>query len=136
MAEAAGFVMAALPLIVEGLRIYLKGIESIKKWWKYAKTLKHLIRKMQMERMKFENTCTELLYDLVGEADLANLLQNPGGHYWQEPSLQVSLRKRLGTSFNVYLEAVTDMTEIVDEFKGKLGLDGNGLVSQSPHYKP
>ncbi|MCJ1423360.1 hypothetical protein MMC29_001243 [Sticta canariensis] len=115
--------MAALPLVIEGLRLYFNGIERIKIWWRYAKVLKHLIRKLEMEKMKFENTCTELLYDLVGERELELLLENPGGHRWRQKCLQARLRGRLGPSFNVFLEAVVDMSEIVKSFKEKLDLD-------------
>lgn len=131
MAEVAGFVMAALPLVIEGLRLYFNGIETIKKWWRYAKVLKHLIRKLEMEKTKFENTCTELLYDLVGERELELLLENPGGYRWREKSLQARLRGRLGPSFNVFLEAVIDMSETVKVFTEKLDLGDDGKVRKS-----
>lgn len=54
--------MAALPLVVEGLRLYVKGIDTIKRWWKYAKVLKHLIRKLEMEKAK-----SRIRMDFVGE---------------------------------------------------------------------
>lgn len=136
MAEVAGIVMAALPLVVEGLRLYVKGIETIKRWWKYAKVLKHLIRKLEMEKAKFENTCTELLYNLVGERELEILLGNPGGCSWREKSLQASLRGRLGPSFNVFLEAVMDLSDTVKEFTEKLDLGDDGKVRKSQQKKP
>lgn len=136
MAEVAGFVMAALPLVIEGLRLYVKGIETIKKWWRYAKVLKHLIRRLEMEKMKFENTCTELLYDLVGEREFELLLENPGGHRWREKGLEASLRRRLGPSFNVFLEAVMDMSETVNGFTEKLDLGDDGKVRKSEQRRP
>ena len=120
--------MAALPLIIEGLRLYFNGIERIKIWWRYAKVLKHLIRKLEMEKMKFENTCTELLYDLVGERELKLLLDNPGGHRWRQKWLQARLWGRLGPSFDVFLEAIEDMSEIVKSFTEKLDLGDDGKV--------
>lgn len=132
MAEAAGLVLAALPLLVEGLRFYLKGIESIKKYWQYAKALKRLIRKFQVEQRKFGNTCTELLVGLVDDIELGYLLEQPGGVKWQEKSLQLSLRARLGASYQVFFDAVTDMTEATEEFEEKLELDQDHKVSKIP----
>ena len=129
MAEIAGIVLAALPLIIEGLRGYLKGIESIKKWWQYAKALKRLIRKFQVEQRKLVNTCTELLEGLVDDTKLTSLLEEPGGANWQDRSLQLSLRRRLGGSYQVFFDAVTEMTEIVEEFEEKLELDEHHRVS-------
>ena len=131
MAEAAGFVLAALPLLVEGLRCYLKGIESIKKYWQYTKVLKRLIRKFQVEQRKFGNTCEELLVGLVDDTELSDLLEKPGGAKWQEKGLQLSLRVRLGESYQVFFDAVTDMTEVTEEFEEKLELDQDHKVSKN-----
>lgn len=136
MAEVVGFVMAVLPLVVEGLRLYVNGIETIKKWWRYAKVLQHLIRKLEIEKAKFENTCTELLYNLVGEREFELLLKNPGGDCWRQKSLQASLQRRLGPSFKVFLQAVMDMSETVEEFAEKLDLGDNGQVRKSERKRP
>ncbi|KAL8791921.1 MAG: hypothetical protein Q9195_005497 [Heterodermia aff. obscurata] len=134
MAEAAGFVLAALPLLVEGLRAYLKGIESIKKYWQHTKILKRLIRKFQVEEKKLENTCTELLVGLVDDIELGELLEQPGGKKWQEKGLQLSLRRRLGASYQVFFDAVTDMTEVTEEFVERLELDHNHRVRFTPYH--
>ncbi len=129
--ETAGLVLAVFPLVVEGLKTYLKGVESIKRWWKYVSVLKHLIRLLRMEEAKFSNTCTELLHDLVGAPQLALLLEKPGGWRWRDADLQIKLRQRLGRGFHAYLEVVTDMTDILEEFRRKLELDVNDKVCQS-----
>ena len=134
MAEAAGFVLAALPLLVEGLRGYLKGIESIKKYWQHTKILKRLIRKFQVEERKLGNTCTELLVGLVNDLELGELLEQPGGAKWQEKGLQISLRRRLGASYQVFFDAVTEMTEVTEEFVERLELDQNYRVRVTLYY--
>lgn len=134
MAEAAGFVLAALPLLVEGLWGYLKGIESIKKYWQHTKILKRLIRKFQVEERKLGNTCTELLVGLVNDAELGELLEQPGGEKWQAKGLQLSLRRRLGASYQVFFDAVTDMTEVTEEFVERLELDQNHRVRFTPYH--
>jgi hypothetical protein len=127
--ETAGLVLAVFPIVVEGLKGYVDGIETIKRYWKYAAQLKHLIRILRMEEAKFSNTCTELLHDLVAAPELALLLEKPGSWRWRDAELQIKLRARLGRGLHAYLEAVTDMTDILDEFRRKLELDSNDRVS-------
>ena len=132
MAEAAGFVLAALPLLVEGLRGYLKGIESIKKYWRHTRILKRLIRGFDTEQQKFNGICTKLLTGLVDDAELGELLEQPGGAKWQERELQSSLQRRLDGSYQVFFDTVTDMTEVTKEFVERLELDHNHKVRIYP----
>ena len=127
--EVAGLLLGVFPLVIEGLKFYLEGIQTIKKWWKYTSVIKHLIRRLRTEETKFYNTCTELLHDLVTAPVLALLLEKPGGFYWKDADLQIKLRQRLGRSFNSYLEAVTDMTNVLDEFKDMLELGDDNKVT-------
>ena len=117
MAEAAGFVLAALPLIIEGFRAYAEGIETIKKWWRYRTLLQHIVRRLEVEQVKLYNTCTNLLQDLVDDDTLHLLLENPGGFRWREESLRTSLKLRLGNSFHVFLDTMNDMKEVVELLK-------------------
>ena len=82
-----------------------------------------------MEQRKLVNTCTELSEGLVDDTKLTSLLEEPGGANWQDKSLQLSLRRRLGGSYQVFFDAVTEMTEIVEEFEDKLELDEHHMVS-------
>lgn len=97
--EIAGLVLATLPIAVEGLRFYLKGLQSIKRWWRYASAVRELLRALEMEKVKFEELCEELLYDLVDAPNLDILLQAPGGPEWQRPQLESALKNHLGRAF-------------------------------------
>ena len=125
--EAAGLALASFPLIIEGLKIYLAGLETIRRWRHYVKTLGDLVRRVSMERRKFKNTCTELLWDLVGADELESLLESPGVSGWKD--VQASLRERLEHSFDDFLKAVIDMAERLNDLKEKLELNDNGKVS-------
>ncbi|KAI9740454.1 MAG: hypothetical protein M1834_005034 [Cirrosporium novae-zelandiae] len=126
MAETAGLVLGVFPLVIEGVKQYLEGVRTIKRWWKYASVLNHLLRILKREKAIFENTCDLLLCDLVPASVLNDLLQQPGGDLWKNDSLQAKLQHRLGRGFDTYLDAVTDMAEILDSFKAKLDLNENG----------
>ena len=57
MAEAAGVVLAVLPLLVKSLSLYLDGTHQVKELWRWKSNLKEMIRKLKMEQVIFQNTC-------------------------------------------------------------------------------
>lgn len=129
--EAAGFVLAAIPLVISALEHYAEGVETIQKWWRYQKELSSLRRVLGAEYDRFLNTCEELLAGIVPDAALAALLDDPGGTGWKDPDIERKLKARLRKSFNSYLETVTDLNEVVNILKEKLELGDDGKVSLS-----
>lgn len=132
--ETAGLVLAIFPLAIEGLKFYLKGLESIKRWWRYAAAVRQLLRALTMEKVKFEESCEDVLCDLVTSQDLERLLEAPGGAEWQHVDLQSALRTRLGRTFDVFMTAVADMKAALECFKEKLDLDWESGVSFHLHH--
>ena len=124
--EAAGFVLAAIPLVISALEHYAEGVETIQKWWRYQKELSSLKRVLGAEYDRYLNTCEELLAGIVPDAELAALLDSPGGVGWKNPDIERKLKARLRKSFTSYLDTVTDLNNIVEQLKTKLELDPNG----------
>ena len=133
--ETAGLVLAIFPVAVEGLRFYLRGLESVKRWWRYARAMRDLLRALEMEKVKFEVSCEEILYEIVDTQDLDRLLQAPGGPEWQRPDLQSALENCLGRSLKVYMAAIAEMRATLEIFTHKLDLHGGSKVSRSSAYK-
>ena len=132
MAEAAGFVLAAFPIVVEGLRIYVNGIRTIKKLGSYRKDLEEVIRMIDMENEKLDVTLRSLLRDLVDESMLETLLDTPRISRWNDDDLQDSLRTLLGEkSLEVFSRGMRSMNEALIEFKVILDLDANNRVRRS-----
>ena len=128
MAEAVGFVLAAFPLVIEGLHAYVRGIELMEKWRGYRQALQRIIQALGMEEATFKNTCTRLLYDCVDFLQASTLVIVPGGDYWQDETIQDSLRSLLGSSFDVFSYAVESLTNSFEKLKEELGLDANYKV--------
>jgi len=126
--EAAGFVLAAFPIVIEGLKFYLKGLETIKGLWRYHLLIQPLILGIEMEEVKFRNSLEALLEDLIMAGELESTLENP--NLFSREDIQSSLRERLGPSFEVFLATVADMTSRLEELKVRLGLNGDGRVSK------
>ena len=130
MAEAAGLVLGAFPLVVGALQLYIKGIKAIKKWSKYAKLLGRIVRALITEKGLFENSLLRLLYDCADFIDIEDLLREPAAEMWREESLQDSFRVWLGRSFDNFTGIVDDMTNTFGELSEKLGLDAEYRVQQ------
>lgn len=126
--EIAGLALAVFPIVVEGIEFYVAGLKTVHRWLRFAKTLENLIRKLKVERVKFQNTCEELLYDICERGELQTLLDDPGGSGWQEPHLQVKLKSQLGRSYSSYLECVAVIRNALEDIKHTLELDTDNNV--------
>lgn len=127
MAEVAGLVLGAIPLVIQGLEIYLEGIKTVKRCWKYAGTVSNLAKTLATEKAIYRNNCILLLQDLVSDEELALLLKDPGGPLWREKDLEKKLTEALGDSFQPYITTLSSMNKVVESFKNKLGME-NGTV--------
>lgn len=59
--ETAGLVLAAVPLIIEGLKTYQKGIRSAKRSITYDVSLRKLVRRIEGQKIFFEDNLQRLL---------------------------------------------------------------------------
>lgn len=136
MAEAAGFVLAAFPVVIECLHIYVNGIRSIRKLGSFKKDLEEVIRRIDMEDEKLDVTLRHLLRDHVDESTLETLLDTPRTSRWNDGDLQDSLRTLLGKKVEVFSRGMRSMNEALIEFKVILDLDDNDRVRRSKQVLP
>ena len=130
MAEVAGFILAALPLVISGLEHYADGVTTITKWWSYKRELKSLIRVLDAEYARFLGTCEKILDGLVPPEQLTDLICQPGGPLWKDVTLNKKLKMRLQRSYSPYLLSVEDMANAVRDLELKLELGEDGKVGQ------
>ena len=118
--EVAGLALAIFPVVIQSLQFYAKSLQETKKWWRYSMVARGLLRDLEMERTKFENSCEELLFEVADSAELNLLLAHPNGPQWQETHLQIALKSRLGKSFSVFLETVTAIQDTLQDLQARL----------------
>jgi len=131
MAKVAGFILAALPLVISGLEHYADGVTTITKWWSYKRELKSLIRVLDAEYARFLGTCEKILDGLVPPEQLKDLLCQPGWALWRDAALNKKLKMRLQRSYSPYLRSVEDMANAVNDLETKLELGEDGKVGLS-----
>ena len=130
MAEAAGLVLGAIPLVVSALEHYVQGVDTIAKWWSYKRELTSLVRVLGAEHARFLGTCEKLLEGLVTPDELDSLVAHPGGPGWKDVELDRKLKSRLQRSYGVYLASIQEMKRAVKDLEDRLELNANGKVGQ------
>ena len=121
--ETAGLVLAAIPLIVEGLQGYLKGIHTIQRFLKMEKWLKQYLVKIEDCEVVVRQFMERVLLESEVDVDADELLDNPGCDLWQNAGLEKQLRRYLGRYYEKYMQTIVDLGRLVDELRGKLHLN-------------
>lgn len=81
--EAAGFVLAAFPLLISALEDYRAGWEVIEDWWKIKREYKKCQQNLKLQRLVFEENLEQLLSTFVQDDEgLKSLISDPGGDRW------------------------------------------------------
>jgi hypothetical protein len=128
--EAAGFVLAAIPLVISFLEHYADGVRTIDRWRKYDRELKSLSRRLRSQEQLFRNSCDLLLQRIVSSNELMEeLISNPLGEQWEKGNLNSMLQLKLPSSCAGCMEVVEDIKDALNEFKERLGLDEDSKVS-------
>jgi hypothetical protein len=131
--EAAGIILAILPLIVNQLDAYVQGLETIKTFRtkRYRRELESYLTRLGTQQAIFQNTLEHLLEDVADSDDeVRDLIGNPAGTLWQDPAFQDRLRERLGRDHDIYIKEMTILSGILQNLSDKLGLDTNTNTSR------
>jgi hypothetical protein len=124
--EAAGIILAILPLVVNQLDAYVRGLETIKTFRtkRYRRELESYLTRLGTQQAIFLNTLEHLLEDVTDSDDeVRDLIGNPVGTSWQDPVFQQRLRKRLGRDHDIYIKTMTILSGLLQNLSDKLGLD-------------
>jgi hypothetical protein len=112
-------IQSIFPLILQGLSFYVDLKDS-------RTNLRRLVRDLEMERVKFQNTCEYILEDVV-PAQVGQKIAS--GEGIENATLQDALlrcfRPSVATVFN---EAVFDLCTTLRGLSEDLGLENNHLV--------
>jgi hypothetical protein len=126
--EIAGLVLASIPLVVSALEHYSDGMSTFERWWRYKREVNRVVRLLVAEQALFQGTCEKLLNAVVTPTELERLIELPGGAQWKDSTLDESLRRHLGRSYDSYMSCVEDMNAVLKDLEARLELDPNGKV--------
>jgi len=122
--EVAGFVLAAFPLAISALEHYRQTAETLGVFWKIRREYKTWTHSLDICRLAFEQNLEEFLLPLITDEDeLQRLIAEPDGVEWKNPELEKRLRQRLPRSYNLYLESIDRIKDVMNDLKHELGID-------------
>ncbi|KAF8252528.1 hypothetical protein K440DRAFT_644722 [Wilcoxina mikolae CBS 423.85] len=117
--EIAGLALAIFRLVITGITLYRDAAAKIKDLHHYETVLKQLVRQLDIEKLKFENTCAFLLEGILPADQVAALVEGDISR-WNDPNFQNELGKclRVGaaTAFTRSVEALNQFLQgLIDE---------------------
>lgn len=141
MAEAVGFVLAVLPLVVNQLDAYVQGIETLKllRRRRYGFQMKSWKLILGSEQAIFNNNIELLLGADGSEEGVAEFLRNlqEQRHIDDGPMFE-RLHELLGRNYDVYVENMTELSNLLQQLQQKFGLSPGSAerVSRLPQTQP
>jgi hypothetical protein len=120
-AEVVGLALAVLPLVVNQLDNYVRGLESIKGLRRYRRELEGYSSTLSAQYAIFLNTLEIFLQDVVDDHDdRSELISKPGGPGWKDAQFQRRMAERLGRDYNVFTGTLTGLCGLLEGLSNKL----------------
>lgn len=126
--EIAGFVLAAFLICISALEHYCESAEVLGLFWQIRREYKKWMHNLNICRLAFEQNLEEFLLLLIADEDeLQQLIAAPSGPQWKNPELETRLRQRLLKLYNLYLESIDHIKDVINDLKHELGNDRAGF---------
>lgn len=118
-------------LMALGIESYNEGLDPIKSFVRWEKMLPQFIRKLRNQHVHYAQTIRILLEPITSEAELAEMMADPGSSkLWKGKQMVTKLKDRLQESYEAYHATIVDIERITKKIASKLDLDRAAEVSQ------
>lgn len=134
MAEIAGLVLGAVPLIISALEHYEDLVEPTVAFIQWRGELSKVTRTLLLEYTTYEQNIRVLLKQVVSDRKLNTMINNPQSDLWKTDELADALRLRLGTAYQPSLDIVKEIEMIMVEIAGSLKIEGAEEVGTLPFF--
>jgi hypothetical protein len=126
--ECAGLILATLPLLISALEDYHDSIDPAKSFWTSGRELPQFIRKLQIQKLIFEQSLLSLLSSVGGDEDVTTLStfgkQGVTSERWDDLMiLQHRVHERLGGSSGAFGEIIGAVLSVVQSIAKDLKLN-------------
>lgn len=126
--EAAGIVLAVLPLFISALEHYSEGLDPMRAFFEFDSQWPVQIRKLRDQHINYNLTLKLLLSSIAEPDEVEEMIADPGGSRWKDNSMQRRLEERLDESYSAYLDTIKRIEEIMKEIAKDLKVDQSERV--------
>lgn len=122
--EAAGLVLAAVPLVISALENYESFIDPTKAFVRYRGELSRATRQLVNHYTSYEQSVQILLTPIADRQEVCDMMESTGNELWKDKEIEKALRRRLGTSYHAYIRTVHDIEGAIMSIAEHLNIDG------------
>ncbi|MBE3048670.1 hypothetical protein IMZ48_40465 [Candidatus Bathyarchaeota archaeon] len=126
--EVAGVVLGAFPLAIAALDRRRDLARRLNLWQAIRPEYFSCKTDLGFHRATLTSNLRQLLLPLVVDDTTINqLLADPGGEGWKDPSIDNLLRDRLGEKYELYFEYIKGMEMVMHEVREELAADSDAV---------
>lgn len=134
MAEVAGLVLGALPILMKAVEHYRSGLDPFISYFRYNTTLKALHRDLRIQHLYYQDTLKMLLLTELSEDQSDRLFPDAKEPLepalWGTPEIESILAAKLKTRYEPFKETLEEMDATMKKLMDKLEIDLEGKVRQ------
>lgn len=123
--EIAGLVLGAFPVAIGVLGIYKEAAKRLRFWYRISAEHKICDAQLGFHLVEYRNNLKNLLLPVAGLDDkhIDDLLKDPTGKCWAEARTSAILKERLGDSWEIYLQCISEFREWMEAMNRELAFD-------------
>ncbi|KAL2814446.1 hypothetical protein BJX63DRAFT_199153 [Aspergillus granulosus] len=127
--EVAGLVLAILPLVVNQLDNYARGLETLRTLRRYRWELEGYSSTLSAQYAIFLNTIEIFLQEIVDDHDeRSELISNPEGPAWKRAHFQRALIDKLGRDHHAFISTISGLCALLKQLSDKLDRSAPGYL--------
>lgn len=132
--EVAGLALALLPLFVNQIDGYVRGMEKVKMLRRPRREFKFYVTGLRSQQTILQDTLHHALRGIIDDDEkLSHLIQHPHSQDWQKPELQKKLSDKLGRHYEIFQLNIDDLSELLGRLCRKLRIDTSGSLVSCRH---
>ncbi|TGO22787.1 hypothetical protein BPAE_0155g00250 [Botrytis paeoniae] len=121
--EIAGLVLGGFPLLVSAAEHYKEGWEPLVRWRRFRTEFLRFIDAIDIEKQLFDQMLERFLISAeVSQDEPHHFLTDPNYHGWHQEDLAMTLKSRLGHSYEAFVGSIRTMNELMVELESMLSL--------------
>ncbi|OKP07428.1 hypothetical protein PENSUB_6017 [Penicillium subrubescens] len=117
-----------LPLLVNQIDAYVRGIEKIKVLRRYRREFKSYSDGLSTQHAVLLNTLEQAVEGVVDDEEMiSKLIRDPQGAGWKDADLRNQLRLRLDRNYDVFINNMTGLSDLLQQLSHKLWIGATDL---------